>query len=92
MSLKKNVEDINSIIQDCFSFNENKYQQENKLKYKSKSPAKGLDYILYNVLNMAEYENQTDDRHIFCNKCGNKVEYTEYGQLVQKAKALLLVE
>ncbi len=86
---EKNVEDINSIIQDCFSFNENKYQQENKLKYKSKSPAKGLDYILYKCPKcMAEYENQTDDRHIFCNKCGNKVEYTEYGQLVPEGESV----
>lgn len=82
---EKSIEEIDKVIQNKFSFNENLFQQENKLRYRSKSPAKGLDYILYKCPKcMAEYENETDKKHIRCKVCGNTVEYNEYGQLIPK--------
>lgn len=80
---EKSVEEIDKVIQESFKFNESAYQQENNLRYKSKTTAKGLEFILYKCPKcMAEYENITDKKHIICKKCGNTVEYTEYGKFI----------
>lgn len=80
---KASVDEIDKVIQNSFSFNDNVYQRQGNLRFKTKSPAKGLEYILYKCPKcFAEYENETDDRFISCKKCKNRVEYTEFGQLI----------
>ncbi len=70
-------------VREGIAFNDNIYQIENGLRFKTKTPAQNLDYILYKCPKCgAEYENVSDGRVITCNACGNTVEYTEYGHLV----------
>lgn len=66
-----------------FIFNDNEYQQINNLRYKSKTPAKGINYILYKCPKcMAEYEMNSDGKILTCSICGNSVEYNEYGKFI----------
>lgn len=77
------AEDINRRVEKAFEYNDHRWQRENGIRFKSKAPAARLEFILYKCPKCgAEYENYTDDRHIICKKCGNRVEYTEYGFLV----------
>lgn len=78
------VEEVDKVLHEKFSFNDNIYQQENKLRFKCKDPAQGITYILYKCPKCgAEYELSADDgRHIVCAECGNTVEYTEYGEFI----------
>lgn len=80
----KSPKEIYEKIAEALEFNDHVYQKENKIRYKSKEPAKNLDYILYRCPSCgAEYENHVEDgRYLCCGFCGNKVEYTEYGDLV----------
>lgn len=63
-------------------FNDHVWQKENNIRFKSKEPAQNLNYILYKCPKCgAEYEMKvTDGRFLECGNCGNKVEYTEYGE------------
>lgn len=75
--------EIYAVIKEKFQFNDCLYQRENNLRFKAKNPAEGLHYILYKCPKCgAEYENVSDAHYLTCEKCGNKVEYTEYGELI----------
>jgi 1-acyl-sn-glycerol-3-phosphate acyltransferase/ribosomal protein S27AE len=76
------VKEIYNIVTENLTFNDNIWQQENHVRFRSKHLAKGLEYILYKCPKCgAEYEMYTDDKHLICGHCGNTVEYTEYGEL-----------
>lgn len=76
------LDEIYKRVTDALRFNDNIWQRENKVKFKHKHLAKDLDYILYKCPKCnAEYEMSTDDKYLTCNACGNKVEYTCYGEL-----------
>ena len=67
---------------DALQFNDHIWQRENKIKFRSKNLAKGLEYILYKCPKCSkEYQMETDNRHLMCTACGYKVEYTEHGLL-----------
>lgn len=69
-------------VREALTFNDNLWQRENNVRFTSKNLAKGLEYILYKCPKcQQEYEMETDSRHLMCRACGNKVEYTEYGEL-----------
>lgn len=74
--------EIYDVLKGKFQFNDNLYQRENHLRYKCKDPALGLHYILYKCPKCGkEYEMSSDEHYLTCHACGNKVEYTEYGEL-----------
>ena len=76
-------EEVYRILKEKFTFNDNVYQRENHLRYKCKDPALGLHYILYKCPKCGtEYEMISTARHLVCEKCGNTVEYTEYGEMI----------
>lgn len=77
------TEEIYAVLKSKFTFNDNVYQRENHLRYKCKDPASGLHYILYKCPKCGtEYEMISTARHLVCEKCGNTVEYTEYGEMI----------
>lgn len=81
--------EIYAVLQGKFQFNDNLYQQENKLRYKCKDPALGLHYILYKCPKCGKEYTMTSDAHyLTCENCGNKVEYTEYGELVPQGDSV----
>ncbi len=74
--------EIYAVLKEKFKFNDNIYQIENNLRFKCKNPAEGIHYILYKCPKCgAEYENVSDAHYLTCEVCGNKVEYTEYGEI-----------
>ncbi len=69
-------------IVESLQFNDNIYQQENNIRFRSRKPALGMEFILYKCPKCSrEYQMMTTKRHIICQHCNNTVEYTEYGQL-----------
>ncbi|MBR1747033.1 MAG: 1-acyl-sn-glycerol-3-phosphate acyltransferase [Clostridia bacterium] len=83
---QKSPKEIYEEVAKALEFNDHVYQKENKIRYKSKEPAKNLNYILYKCPKCgAEYENVVEDGRVLrCKACGNAVEYTEYGDLLPK--------
>lgn len=64
------------------SFNDNIYQQRERIKFRTKSPARNYEYILYKCPKCGEeYQMRTTDREIICDACGNTVTYDNYGVL-----------
>lgn len=77
-----NTEVYNKIVK-ALQFNDNVYQQENNIKFRSKKPALGMNYILYKCPKCGvEYDMRSTERYLICDSCGNEVEYTEYGRFV----------
>lgn len=80
---KMSNKEIYATLTKALQFNDNIFQQENKIRFRSKRPAMGMDYILYKCPKCgAEYQMTSTERHLICNACGNDVEYTEYGELI----------
>lgn len=76
------LKEINERLKTAFKFNEHLYQKENKLRFKSKYPAKGLHYLLYKCPKCGkEYEMESKGSNLICKACGNNAEYTEYGEI-----------
>jgi len=78
--------EVYELVRDELKFNDNIYQRENGIRFKSDAPAQKLDYILYKCPSCgSEYETTVKDgKFLVCGKCGNTVEYTEYGELIPK--------
>lgn len=77
------VDEVYNKLKKEFTFNDSEFQQEHQLRYKSKTPAKGLNYILYKCPKCgAEYEMECDGNFLSCTACGNRVQYTEYGEFI----------
>lgn len=69
-------------VKNALIFNDNIWQRENNVRFKSKNIAKHMEYILYKCPKCGvEYEMSTEGNRLRCNACGNEVEYTEYGEL-----------
>lgn len=74
--------EILKTVKDAIAFNDPKWQVENHIRFKSKAPARNLNFILYKCPKCgAEYEMESGDDFIRCNACGNTVKYNEYGEL-----------
>lgn len=70
-------------VVEAMKYNDHIWQRENNIKFKSEEPAQNLTYIIYKCPKCgSEYELDNDGRILTCRECGNKVEYTEYGELV----------
>lgn len=70
-------------VRTALEFNDNIYQRENNIRFRSKNPAKGIDYILYKCPKCsAEYNMHSTDTQLICDACGNTVTYDEWGRFI----------
>ena len=70
-------------IVNSISNNEHEWQVDNKVYFKGKRYAEGLERLLYRCPNCgAEFENTTKDDLLICNVCGNTIKYEHTGKLV----------
>ncbi len=78
---KATPDEVHSKIVESIKFNDNDYQIDNKIKFKSKKPADNFNFILYKCpICGAEYQMKGYKDILECHNCGNKVRLTEYGQ------------
>ena len=76
-------QEIYDRIRESIQFNDNIYQQENKLRFRSKKPALGYEYAYYKCPKCGvEYQMTTTNTHINCSACGNSIQLNEYGELI----------
>jgi 1-acyl-sn-glycerol-3-phosphate acyltransferase len=88
---KLSNEEVYARLKEAYDYNDHAYQRENNIRFESKTPAKGLHYILYKCPKCgAEYEMSSTDRELICSSCGNTVEYTERGELIPKGDGVAI--
>lgn len=79
---EKSVDELNEIINEYFSFDQFKWQQENKIKINEPFRADGLNRILYKCPHcLTEGKMVGKGTTIKCEHCHNEYELTEYGFL-----------
>ncbi len=79
---EKSAEELNSIINEVFSFDNFKWQQENGIKISEDFRADGLERVLYKCPHcLAEGQNIGKGIHLRCGSCGRTYELTELGFL-----------
>lgn len=79
---KMTSEEISGIIRDRFSFDNFRWQQENKVKITEDFRADHLNRVLYKCPNCnAEGKTEGKGIHLICHSCGKKWELTEYGYM-----------
>ena len=79
---KMSSDEINQAINDEFSFDNFKWQQENKIKISEPFRADHLNRVLYKCPHcMAEGSMEGKGIHLTCHACGKKYELDEYGYM-----------
>jgi 1-acyl-sn-glycerol-3-phosphate acyltransferase len=79
---EKSVDEINSLIKDCFSFDQFKWQQENHIKIDEPFRADGLNRVLYKCPHCNEEGKMVGKGiHIKCDACNASYTLDEYGFL-----------
>lgn len=79
---EKSVDEINRLIKDCFSFDQFKWQQENRIKISEPFRADGLNRVLYKCPHCNREGNMLGKGiHIKCEACGASYTLDEYGFL-----------
>ena len=74
------ADEINAVIREEFSFDNFKWQQENKVKIDEPFRADGLNRVLYKCPHcFAEGKMEGKGIHLTCHACGKKDELDEYG-------------
>lgn len=90
MDIMMTQEEVNSMtpaqimerIETSLDHNEHVWQIENKVKFRGKRFAEGLERLLYRCPDCGEeFSMRTKDDEIFCEKCGFRARYTHYGKL-----------
>ncbi len=77
---EKSVEQLNQIINEQFSFDSFRWQQENGLKINESFRADGLNKVLYKCPHcLTEGKMIGEGIHLTCEHCSAKYELTEYG-------------
>ncbi len=77
---EKSAADIHRMIDKCFSFDNFRWQQENKIRIKEKFRAEGLNRVLYKCPHCkTEGKMFGENTKLICNSCGKEYELTEYG-------------
>ncbi len=77
---KMSSDEINTVIRDRFSFDNFRWQQENKIRITEKFRADHLNRVLYKCPNcLTEGKTEGKGIHLTCRSCGKKYELTEYG-------------
>ena len=76
------VDEINAVIKEEFSFDNFKWQQENKVKIDEPFRSDGLNRVLYKCPHcLAEGKMEGKGVYVTCHACGKKYELDEYGYL-----------
>ncbi len=79
---QKTVSEINEVIQQCFSFDNFKWQQENKVRIREKFRADFLNRLLYKCpACLSEEHMRGNGTMISCGHCGKQYELTEFGHI-----------
>ncbi|MBE5877753.1 MAG: 1-acyl-sn-glycerol-3-phosphate acyltransferase [Lachnospiraceae bacterium] len=79
---QKTAAEINEVIQQCFSFDNFKWQQENKVRIREKFRADFLNRLLYKCPScLSEEHMHGDGIMISCGHCGKQYELTEFGHI-----------
>jgi 1-acyl-sn-glycerol-3-phosphate acyltransferase len=76
------TDEINAVIKECFSFDNLRWQQENKVRIAEKFRADGLNRVLYKCPHCLEEGKMLGKgTKLVCEACGKAYELTEYGFL-----------
>ena len=79
---EKSTDELNAIINEAFSFDNFKWQQENKIVINEDFRADGLERVLYKCPHcLAEGQNVGKGVTLTCKSCGRTYELTELGAL-----------
>lgn len=79
---KKSVEEINETIRNSFTYDDYKYQLENKIVIDYEDRAKGLHKVLYKCPDcFSEHTMASDKNKLWCTACNTTHEMNEFGQL-----------
>lgn len=79
------AEEIQSAIEERFSFDDFKFQQENKIKIDSENRADYLNRLLYKCPHcLCEGKTRGEGDSISCTACGKSYRLDEYGYLVSE--------
>lgn len=77
---EKSTEELNGIIENCFKFDNFRWQQENRISIKEKFRADGLNRVLYKCPHcLTEGKMVGKGIRLTCEHCGKEYELTEYG-------------
>ena len=79
---EKSADELNEILRKAFSFDNFRWQQENKVKIDEKFRATGLERVLYKCPHcMKEGRMLGEGTKLTCRECGKTYELDEYGYL-----------
>ena len=81
---KSSTDDIHKIISDFLTYDEYKWQYENKMQINSDFRAEGLHKVLYRCPECeTDFSMNSSGAEIFCEKCGTRYYMNEYGRLLK---------
>ncbi|MBE6764350.1 MAG: hypothetical protein E7546_00520 [Ruminococcaceae bacterium] len=79
---QKSADELNEILKEAFTFDNFKWQQDNKIKIDEPFRADGLNRVLYKCPVCGDESSMTGKgTKLRCGKCGKEYELTEYGFL-----------
>lgn len=79
---EKSVAELNMVLKEQFTFDNFRWQQENKIRIAETFRADCLNRVLYKCPHcLTEGRMQGKGTRIFCESCGKQYELTEYGYL-----------
>lgn len=79
------ADEINTVIEKCFSFDNFRWQKEHQIIIDETDRADGLNKILYKCPNCyAEGQTKGAGVSLTCNSCGKEYELTELGEMKAK--------
>ncbi|MDR2046800.1 MAG: 1-acyl-sn-glycerol-3-phosphate acyltransferase [Clostridiales bacterium] len=75
-------DDIYERLKTAFVFNDYEYQEQNRLKFRTRRPAEGIERLLYKCPECgAEFQNLTKKDALTCSSCGNAVRIDLFGAI-----------
>ncbi len=81
------ADEINEKLGEYLSYNEYKWQLDNKMKITYPDRAKGLHLPLYRCCKCnTDFSMNSEGKELFCEHCGARFEMNEYGQLTEKGE------
>ena len=90
---KATVQEINNKIGEYLSYDEYRWQYDNKIAIKYDKRAEGLELPLYQCKNCkTEFEMETKGAEIFCNHCKSHWKMSEYGRLENEKESIHILD
>lgn len=78
------VADIFEKVNEAFSYDEYRWQKENRIRISYAKRAEGLHKVLYKCPHcLTEYRMDSSGSDLFCRQCGSRWHMSEYGELVR---------